>query len=144
MEIGVQKMSGWYTKMAFVELSKLTPLTNTIKVWLEQAKNAIDESKVQESIMSVFPVIDDPVTLQSAISNAQSIVANNQGGFLSPTQTALLNLISQRVQDVSKTNKIPQQPQINNMLTQMQKNQDEITNMQTEKQTESQIEMQDQ
>lgn len=137
-------MTGWYTKIAFVELSKLTPLTNTIKVWLEQAKNAIDESKVQDSIMSVFPVIDDPVTLQSAISNAQAIVANKQGGFLSPTQTALINLISQRIQDVSKTSKILQQPQVNTMLTQMQENKDKLTNIQTENQTGNQIEVQDQ
>lgn len=92
-------MSGWYKKIAFVELSKLAPLTNTIKIWLDQAKNSIDESKVQDSIMDVFPVIDDPITLQSAISNAQNIVAGKQGGFLTPTQVTLVNLLTRRIQD---------------------------------------------
>ena len=92
-------MSGWYKKIAFVELSKLAPLTNTIKIWLDQAKNSIDESKVQDSIMDVFPVIDDPITLQSAIANAQNMVAAKQGGFLTATQATLVNLLTQRIQD---------------------------------------------
>jgi hypothetical protein len=92
-------MNGWYTKLAYVENGKLDQLTNTIKIWLQQAVNHIDEGKVQDSLVDVFPVIDDAVTLQNAISNAQDQVATAQGGQITPTQSTLISLLTQRVQD---------------------------------------------
>jgi hypothetical protein len=87
-------MNGWYKKSALAnELAKL------LVVWLRNARNHANFGSVHDDISYQMQGADNAFSLNNAITVATGIIQREQGGYLTPSQTELLQNIQHRIQD---------------------------------------------